>query len=146
MGMPSFFMPMKVYLFVIASFLLVACKKSGNVTESPQVKQVTTTMEWLTETNHNFGAFSDQDAKTFDFIYRNVGEKPLVIHEVKTFCPCTSAIYKQEPTMPGDTGSIHVIFHNEGTMPGTFHKHVRVHSNATDSVIELSVRGFYEKP
>jgi hypothetical protein len=140
---------MRFYTFILSVILFVGCSgKSGSSSDSAQSsqpQQAVTTMEWLTEMQYNFGSFSELDTMYADFLFRNTGQKPLVLHEVQTFCGCTKASYDKKPTLPGDTGIIHVVFNSNGILPGRFHKHIRVHSNATDSVTELSITGFYEE-
>lgn len=148
--MPSFaFIKMKSLPYFLIFILLVGCTgKSGSSSDSTQPsqpQQAATTMEWLTELQYNFGSFSEQETMYADFLFRNTGQKPLVLYEVKTFCGCTDATYDKKPTLPGDTGIIHVAFNSNGIVPGRFFKHIRVHSNATDSVTELSITGFYEE-
>ena len=136
------------YIFVVLLLGGGCSRKSSNAqydNQKEQTREATTTIEWLTEKDHDFGTYSDKVQKDFDFVYVNTGKIPFVIHEARTFCGCTVAEYSPEPVMPGDTGLIHVYYTGNGFTPGTFHKHIDIHSNAKDSVIELSIYGFFEE-
>lgn len=93
--------------------------------------------------SHDFGTFSESNpiVKCI-FTFTNVGDGPLVIHQVVASCGCTVPEYTQEPVMPGKTGTIEVTYNGTGRYPGHFKKTVTVRSNAKSSeLIRLMIMG-----
>ncbi|MFA6779952.1 MAG: DUF1573 domain-containing protein [Paludibacteraceae bacterium] len=64
-----------------------------------------------------------------DFVFRNVGEEPLVVKDVRSSCGCVYAAWTASPVAVGDTGSVRVYYKNN--VSGTFHKTVKVISNSS---------------
>ena len=65
------------------------------------------------KTRHNFGVFAQDTATlTYDFVFKNVGKSPLVIHSASASCGCTVPEYTLEPIMPGCHGKISNLYHN----------------------------------
>lgn len=86
------------------------------------------------KTEHDFGSIphkSKQVECTFEFT--NEGSAPLVITKVVTSCTCTKADYPKKPVMPGQKGSIRVIYEPSKKEPGVFYKAVEVYSNSADA-------------
>ena len=81
----------------------------------------------------------DNGIRKFEF--KNVGDAPLVITDVKTSCGCTVPTKPKEPIMPGKTGEIEVKYNMN---PGVINKTVTVESNAvnvTDGRVALKIKG-----
>jgi hypothetical protein len=56
---------------------------------------------------HHFGDLMEsKGTATFEFIYHNIGNIPVVITEVNTTCGCTKPEYKTDSVYPGKTGVI----------------------------------------
>ena len=54
------------------------------------------------KTRHDFGVFAaDTATLTYDFVFKNVGKSPLIIHQASASCGCTVPEYTLEPIMPG---------------------------------------------
>ncbi len=82
-------------------------------------------VEWL-ETEHDFGAFKEENGKvscTFRFV--NKGEEPVSVRAVRASCGCTSPSYTKQPIEPGDSGIVTVTFNPAGR-PGRFTKTLMV--------------------
>ena len=67
------------------------------------------------------------EAKTypFKFAFKNTGDAPIEITEVKTSCGCTTAALEQKVYQPGDTGAIEGNF-SVGNRQGLQEQKVRV--------------------
>ncbi len=90
---------------------------------------------------HDFGEIQEADgAVSVDFVYTNTGKAPLVLHEVKASCGCTTPEWTKEPIQPGKTGVIKVSF-NPANRPGSFNKTVTVQSNASTPSKLLRITG-----
>ena len=137
---------MKYSILLFISGLLISCSGKSNRSDSAglsQEKRPTTTIEWLTETTHDFGAYTEQDTVRYDFVYRNVGSIPFVIDSIKVSCGCTRANYIKRAVLPGKTDTIHVSYDGNGFLRGSFHKSCDIYAN-TDSVLQLRITGYYD--
>ena len=95
----------------------------------------------FTTTSHNFGTINENAGKaTFDFSFKNTGNVPLILTNVRAGCGCTTPVWSREPVAPGQTGSIKVAF-DPRNRPGAFVKSITVNSNASNSVVSLTIRG-----
>lgn len=76
-----------------------------------------------------------------DFPFRNQGDRPVTITEVKTSCGCTTALLANRVYPPGASGKIHVVF-TVGDRTGTQEKFVTVTTDAPgeDEPQELELR------
>lgn len=92
-------------------------------------------------TSHNFGTISEKGGNvTVDFNFKNTGKVPLILRNVRSGCGCTILEWDKRPVAPGDTSSIKVAF-DPLDRPGTFVKSIAVNSNASNSVVTLTIRG-----
>lgn len=80
---------------------------------------------WL-ETEHNFGAFDEDDGKvTCVFRMVNKGPEDVAVRSARASCGCTTPSYTKSPVAPGDTADITVAFNPVGR-PGRFSKTVKI--------------------
>lgn len=93
----------------------------------------------LPEVLYDFGTFPMSERKTHTFRVVNVGDHPLVIHDVSVSCGCTHVDYTREPVLPGKSAELSVSY--TADVAGDFHKSVRVYCNAGSSPLKLSIRG-----
>lgn len=70
---------------------------------------------------------TDNGVRTFEF--KNTGDAPLIITDVKSTCGCTVPSRPKEPIMPGKTGKIDVKYN---MAPGMIRKTITVESNAVN--------------
>ncbi len=96
------------------------------------------------ETEHDFGSFKEDDgAQTTTFKFKNEGDVPLVLNNVRASCGCTTPKWTREPVAPGNSGEIQVSY-NPRNRPGAFNKTVTVQSNAETATVILKIRGKVE--
>jgi len=125
----------------------------GNPIENPNVKKfylklltgkeqetsaVITKVELSTQ-ELDFGTFPKEEQRTGEILFKNVGDKPFVIHDVVTSCGCTKVDYPKTPTPPGGTLKFTITY--EADSPGYFRKSLKVYGNMAESPIKLAVRG-----
>lgn len=94
--------------------------------------------------NHNFGNIKEDGGiveHTFNF--KNAGDQPLIINQVRSSCGCTVPDWSKEPIPPGESGSIKVSF-NPKNRPGAFRKSITVQSNAKVNTSILYIVGLVE--
>lgn len=75
------------------------------------------------------------------YTFTNVGKKPLLLYNVVAACSCTKVEYSKSPIMPGQKGTIKVIF--SATKPddvGARSKRVTVDSNAESDRVILTLK------
>ena len=60
------------------------------------------------KTIHDFGQFDKNKIQTYEFVFVNSGDKPLVIHQAYGSCGCTVPQFSKDPIEPGKKGVIKV--------------------------------------
>lgn len=125
----------------------------GNPIENPNVKKfylklltgkeqetsaVITKVELSTQ-ELDFGTFPKEEQRAGEILFKNVGDKPFVIHDVVASCGCTKVDYPKTPTPPGGTLKFTITY--EADSPGYFRKSLKVYGNMAESPIKLAVRG-----
>ena len=94
---------------------------------------------------HDFGQLSDSvKVLHHTFTFTNVGEGPLVIHQVFAHCGCTVTEYTQEPVLPGKTGTIEVTYDRNNMPTGYFRKGLTIRTNARTEMLRLYIEGDVE--
>ncbi|MFD0762428.1 DUF1573 domain-containing protein [Lutibacter aestuarii] len=78
------------------------------------------------------------------FKFKNIGKSPLVITKIDSSCGCTVPKKPTDPIMPGETGEIEVKYATN--RPGGFSKMITLHSNASEPVKRLRIKGIVIKP
>lgn len=96
----------------------------------------------LHETAYDFG---DVPRKGGDLVhafrFRNEGTAPLVITRVQISCSCLKATHPRRPVMPGEEGSIDVIYEPHKSEPGNFNKVIQIFSNDPAGRRLITVQG-----
>ena len=93
------------------------------------------------KTSHNFGTISENGGPAvYDFKFTNTGTVPLILSNVRAGCGCTTPEWDRKPVAPGESGLIKVSYNPMGR-PGSFIKSIAVNSNASNSVVTLTIRG-----
>ncbi|HKL71122.1 MAG TPA: DUF1573 domain-containing protein [Marinilabiliaceae bacterium] len=90
---------------------------------------------------HDFGDIKEGDgviSYVFEFI--NNGAQPLVVHNVRASCGCTTPDWTRQPVMPGGKGTVKVAF-DPANRPGNFNKSITVSSNSETATEVLRVVG-----
>ena len=91
--------------------------------------------------DHNFGTFPEETGKvTYEFVFTNTGDAPLVLNKVSASCGCTTPAWTKEPIAPGKAGKIEVTYSAQGR-PGTFGKSITVFSNSKGGSETLLIKG-----
>jgi hypothetical protein len=78
------------------------------------------------------------------FKFKNVGNSPLIIKNIKSSCGCTVPKKPTEPILPGKSGEIQVKYATN--RPGGFSKSITVISNASEPNKMLRIKGIVLKP
>lgn len=83
----------------------------------------------FTENKFDFGVIPEGEVVKHTFKFRNTGNQPLVIAEVRVTCGCTTPDWTKTPVAPGQTGFVTTQFNSTGK-PGQNQKVVTVVSNS----------------
>ena len=79
-------------------------------------------------TTHDFGVMSETETREVSFEFTNTGGTILTIDRITATCGCTVASYAKGRYLPGESGTIDVVF--DPIAPGWQRKYVNVLSNA----------------
>jgi hypothetical protein len=88
---------------------------------------------------HDFGTIIEGEKVVCYFEYRNGGDEELLITSVESTCGCTTPNWSREPLGPGEKRDLEIIFDTSGRS-GVQRKVVTVHSNATNQMVQLTIR------
>lgn len=91
------------------------------------------------KTVHEYGNILQGDNGVCEFIFKNVGNEPLVLSNVASSCGCTVPEWPKTPILPNQSATIKVKY-NTGNV-GTISKNVTVFSNASTDRVTLQLRG-----
>lgn len=89
--------------------------------------------------SHDFGNIKLHSKATFKFTFTNTGDEVLVLSDVKTTCGCTVPEWPKEPVLPAGKGTITISYEADET--GAFSKTIKILSNASISMVELTISG-----
>tara|TARA_R110000751_G_scaffold287868_1_gene392760 strand:+ start:300 stop:650 length:351 start_codon:yes stop_codon:yes gene_type:complete len=73
------------------------------------------------------------------FTFKNTGDAPIVISNVKTSCGCTVPTYPKQAVLPGTSAEISIKYATNRL--GKFSKSITVMSNATEGNKILRIKG-----
>ena len=77
---------------------------------------------------------------SFDFVYKNAGDKNLVIYTVDPSCECLTAKFDQKMLGKGDSSYIRIYF-DASNEQGEFWRTLDVYTNARKEPYTLEVEG-----
>jgi len=89
------------------------------------------------ETSFDFGEIMEGSYATHIFYFTNVGDKPLLLKEVKPACGCTASDWTREPIMPGQKGMVKAVFNSAGFAGRDFFKSITIIYNANEKNTEI---------
>ena len=94
---------------------------------------------------HDFGIVEEGVQATYAFSFKNVGNQPIIMSDVRPSCGCTSPTWTKTPILPGQMGEIKVVYNSTGRL-GSFNKSITISSNAAVASKEIYIKGIVEKP
>lgn len=130
----------RMIFFVLAIIgtvgMVVAQEQTKKVEEKP--KPAVSALEWVS-TDINLGEVAHRVPATATYEFVNKGDKPVLITRVGASCGCTSRDYPTKPIMPGEKGSVKLVY-NAATL-GNFNKSGTVITNEGVAPKALRIRG-----
>ncbi len=88
---------------------------------------------------YDFGKIPYAGDGTHVFNFTNEGKSPLVLTNVRATCGCTIPEWNREPIAPGKSDKVSVKYDTRRT--GPFTKTVTVQSNASNSTMQITIKG-----
>ena len=86
----------------------------------------------------------DDDKQHVRLSFRNSGDVPLVITEVRTSCSCTTIKYDRKPIQPGESGVLNITVDPKKAPKGNFYRVLQVHSTAQSGVQNITLKAEIE--
>ena len=77
------------------------------------------------------------------FIFKNIGDQPIIINKIQSSCGCTVPKKPEKPIMPGEDGEIKVSYDTKRV--GGFSKSITILSNAKNSRKIIRIKGIVNK-
>lgn len=108
---------------------------SDLLSDDPEYKPV---IEFV-KTVHDFGKIVQGEVVGTTFIFKNTGKSNLLIQDANASCGCTVPRWDKEPVLPGEKGTLEVVFDSSGRM-GKQSKSITVRTNAKNAKIILSIK------
>lgn len=93
---------------------------------------------------HDFGIIIDGTKATYTFKFKNTGDEPIIMTQVKPSCGCTSPVWTKAPILPGQVGEIEVIYNSKNRI-GSFNKSITISSNADIASKIVYIKGIVVK-
>lgn len=124
----------KLLVVCLVLFAMNSIAEAQSVTENgPEIS--------FEKTTHEFGNIPFNGNGTYEFVFKNIGNEPLILSQPKSSCGCTVPEWPKKPILPGETDVIKVTYKNTNR-PGSFSKYVTIFSNAkVNNVVKLYIKG-----
>ena len=91
------------------------------------------------KTDHDYGKINKGGNGDCEFKFTNKGKEPLRVIKAQASCGCTTPKVTTDPVLPGKSGVVKVHF--DTNRVGVFNKTITVTSNASNSSVQLSIKG-----
>lgn len=92
---------------------------------------------------HDFGSVDAETENEYSFEFKNTGTEPLTITNARGSCGCTVPNWPKEAIMPGETGTIDVIFRpSKGQAGHDQEKTVTVTANTEPANTIVRIKAF----
>ena len=136
-----------IFLFLVTGFLWACTGNDPQAVNTEKIMKDTanyTTIEWMDSASQSLGKVDQGAVVEIKWHFKNTGNKPLVVENVRPGCGCTGAEGPKEPIPPGKEGEITAKFDTKN-YPGEQHKEVYVTANnrnktsETQDVLRFSV-------
>jgi hypothetical protein len=128
----------KIFLLSVFAFMLVV-----NAFSQQAVADTTLTIQFDALV-HDYGTIVKGSDGSCEFVFKNMGQTPLILNNVAASCGCTVPQWTREPVQPGKSGSIKVSYNTQ--IVSTFAKSITVISNAKNSPVILTIKGTVTEP
>lgn len=84
--------------------------------------------------------YTDDDKQQVRLSFRNVGDRPLVITEVRTSCSCTTVQYERRPIQPDEQSALTIIFDPKRAPEGALYRVIQMFSTSATGVEHITLK------
>ncbi|MEO6231427.1 MAG: DUF1573 domain-containing protein [Ferruginibacter sp.] len=136
----------KTSLILLLGVIIISCnvrrkdKVVDDAVQQMESAKLDTTSVQLIDSVYDFGSVAEGEKVTFNFRFKNNGNKPLVISNTSASCGCTVPEKPEKPILPGETSFIKVVFNSQGKA-GHNEKNIMVTANTNPSFPNLLLKG-----
>lgn len=116
---------------LFASFLANAQTSTIKKADGPEIS--------FESLEHDYGTIQQAANGDCVFTFKNTGNEPLILSDVRKSCGCTTPTWSKEPILPGQNGTINVGYNTNNI--GTFSKTITVISNSINPTVTLTIKG-----
>ncbi|WP_338764634.1 DUF1573 domain-containing protein [Bernardetia sp. ABR2-2B] len=137
-----FFLSLLGFFTFLSSQFIQAQNTETKKEKATFIKKADDRQAQLTFTNreHDFGEVEEGKIVEYTFTFKNTGNYPLMLQDIRTTCGCTAPEWTKEPIAPDEEGKIIVRF-NSAHKAGQQRKVITVISNASNSSEALVLFG-----
>ena len=118
------------YLFflLIMSALILSCTSTDKKATASVNPKDSTTIQWIDSAQQYVGRINEGEKVEILWHFKNSGDKPLLLADVKGSCGCTATEWPKQPIAPGKEEIIKAQFDSHDK-PGSQQKYVTVQAN-----------------
>ncbi|MEI6766433.1 MAG: DUF1573 domain-containing protein [Bacteroidota bacterium] len=127
---------MKKLALIIGIFFLAGFAFKAQAQTTPKADGPEITFDKL---ENDYGTIIQGGDGNCVFKFKNTGNEPLILSDVRKSCGCTTPTWSKEPILPGQSGKIDIGYNTNNV--GTFTKNITVISNATNATVVLTIKG-----
>ncbi|OQP51930.1 DUF1573 domain-containing protein [Niastella populi] len=91
------------------------------------------------ELSHDFGKIKQNSPVTYNFVFTNISDKPVVIESATASCGCTTPVKPEAPVGKGKEDKITAGFN--AAAAGPFNKIIYIKVAGVDQPMELKITG-----
>ncbi len=122
---------MKEIIFIALLFVVGIGFAQERETKYPKMKFEKTTI--------NYGKITTESSGRRTFKFKNVGNAPLIIENVKGSCGCVVLDYPKKPIMPNDSAEIKIVYNV--LKVGRISRTVTITANTKKPIKVLKIKG-----
>lgn len=93
----------------------------------------------FTEAVHDFGKIKQGVPVTYDFVFKNISQKTVVIESATASCGCTTPVKPEQPIAKGKTDKIKAGFN--AASPGPFTKTITIKVSDAAMPLTIEIKG-----
>jgi len=130
---------MKSFVLAVAALLVTTGIFAQNQTTPAATVKKADSFVKFKEVTHDFGKIKQNSPVTYNFVFTNVTDKPVVIESATASCGCTTPVKPEAPVAKGKDDKITAGFN--AAAAGPFNKIIYVKVAGVDQPMELKITG-----
>ena len=131
---------MKSFVLAIAALLVTTGVFAQTAQNAPAATVVkASSFVKFKELSHDFGKIKQNSPVTYNFVFSNISDKPVVIESATASCGCTTPVKPEAPVGKGKEDKITAGYN--AAAAGPFNKIIYVKVAGVDQPMELKITG-----